>query len=421
MIVVVRSPLLGFFVFVGVGALACRSRDPAKPPAQGSAIVRPSKTTAAPLVTGVPPSSAARIEAHAPLPAASARGSTQNPRVVAYETPSAKGVHPADIPKQGCAQALSLGRGAASRDDWGQAAAHFVRAVGCDPASAAARGELGNAELRKGNPTGALPILREAEGAAEDTPTRRAIAHNLNKAYELARAPELARRAGLREERLKNPGRTAGGGSACPVVVVRNETAIKQGSWLEAYRQIGFSDAPKPRTAAEARRLCCWSSSAGEAPKLDEGCNERDEWMIASATSAFALDGTFVWRLGEDRAAWSRGYPQGGTFCPLGQSSSASGAEARRVGEFLVIEANTTQYVPDLPAAGGAGADDGATPPCIAVGTTRTLELFDLGLGRGFSLQSLGADVRVELEPERHALRLAGTFCDERVSLAELP
>ena len=99
----------------------------------------------------------------------------------------------------------------------------------------------------------------------------------------------------------------------------------------------------------------------------------------------------------------------------MDEPSSASGVEAWRVADFIAIEVSRTSYVPDLPSTPGTSA------PCVAVGVTRKVDLFDLGLGKGFSLLSLAADVRVELEPEQHAVRLQGPFCDERVSLASVP
>jgi hypothetical protein len=68
--------------------------------------------------------------------------------------------------------------------------------------------------------------------------------------------------------------------------------------------------------------------------------------------------------VGNDRVVWSASYSSGGTFCPFGDASSASGACVRRVGDFLVIESSSTSYVPDT---GGEPGDQ----PCIAVATSR--------------------------------------------------
>jgi hypothetical protein len=63
----------------------------------------------------------------------------------------------------------------------------------------------------------------------------------------------------------------------CPVLVVPDDASIKQGRWLDAYRDVGFPDAAKPQTSAEARRLCCWNDSPSEGQKLSDTkfCGER--------------------------------------------------------------------------------------------------------------------------------------------------
>lgn len=399
---------------VVLGATACRAREAKRSQTAGPGVVVSAKAATL-AASGVPSAPERAAPLLTPPLAASASVATRDPRVLVYAKPSAAGVREDDVPSQGCDQALALGRRSAGTGDWASAAKHFVRAVGCDPDSAMARGELGNAELRRGNVEGAITILREAEGVAPPGAVQRAIAHNLAKAFEAANASEMAQRARSREARLLSKAHSGDSGSACPVVVIRNDASIKQGSWLEAYGEIGFDDAPKPKTQDDARRLCCWSRSAGDVAKLADDCEQLDTWSIENWTSAFASQGNFVWRLGHDRAAWSTAYAHGGTFCPLDEPSSASGVEAWRVADFIAIEVSRTSYVPDLPSTPGTSA------PCVAVGVTRKVDLFDLGLGKGFSLLSLAADVRVELEPEQHAVRLQGPFCDERVSLASVP
>jgi hypothetical protein len=84
------------------------------------------------------------------------------------------------------------------------------------------------------------------------------------------------------------------------------------------------------------------------------------------------------------------------------------------VGEFLVVEHDETSfaYVPDGPEA--------SDRPCAAVGEVHAVDLYDTGLERGFSLDGLAADVRVELHPGEHALTLQGRFCGERIQLADV-
>jgi hypothetical protein len=400
------APVLGIGLLV-LAAIGCRARDTRSGAPQK--LAREAAPTAIP--GGTPRASSTALPSAAP-PLPAAETPHKNPRLIAYAQPAVDDEH--NIATKGCPQALALGRRAASAGEWDKASNYFLRAVGCDPPSALARGELGYAELRSGDVSNAIDILRDAEGAAEGGAVQRAITHNLSKAYEAANAPELARRARLREARLQGKPVAAEDGSMCPVLVIPDDASIKQGSWLDAYQDVGFQGEAKPRTSDEARRLCCWIDSPYEGQKLSDGCDDGKSWTIAHWTSAFAALENVVWPLGPDSAAWSTAYPRGGTFCPAATASSASSVEARRIGDFLLVETSTSSYLPDFEVAPGTDT------PCITRSTSRRVDLFDVGLRRGFALVGLAADVQVELDPEHHAVTLVGKFCGERVALASV-
>jgi hypothetical protein len=395
---------IGLVVLAAVG---CRARDTRSGPPQ-----KPTRAAAPAATLGDTPRAPSTPLPSAAPPAPRAETPHKNPRLIAYAQPAVDDDH--NIATKGCPQALALGRRAASAGEWDKASNYFLRAVGCDPTSALARGELGYAELRCGNVSNAIDVLRDAEGAAAGGAVQRAITHNLSKAYEATNAPELARRARLREARLQGEPAAAEDGSMCPVLVVPDDASIKQGSWLDAYQDIGFPGAAKPQTSGEARRLCCWIDSPYEGQKLSDACEDGESWTIAHWTSAFAALENVVWPLGPDRAAWSSAYRRGGTFCPRATASSASSVEARRIGDFLLVESSTSSYLPDFEVAPGTDT------PCITSSTSRQVDLFDVSLKRGFSLAGLAADVQVELDPEHHALTLVGKFCGERIGLASV-
>jgi hypothetical protein len=308
----------------------------------------------------------------------------------------------------GCDKELALGRSAARRGDWAGASQHFVRAVGCEPESAMARGEYGHAELEKGDASVAIDVLREAEGYATDPAVQRAIAHNLATAYEATKASELARRARLRAAAGKDAGPEV---TACPVMIVPGGN-IRRGTWLEAHAELADWDQVKPASSNDARKRTCWASNLDGVMELGD-CAGESEWAIDQPIAPFRQMSRFVFALSEENAAFSVGYTRGGTFCPGGMPSLASNAEARRLGDFLIVESSEIGMQPV--------AEPGQSESsCVETWVSRDADLFDLHLGRGYSLTALARDVRVELHPEANAITLHGRFCNERIALATL-
>jgi len=315
------------------------------------------------------------------------------------------------VPTTGCDKALALGRSAARRGDWAEASQHFVRAVGCEPESAMARGEYGNAELKKGDASVAIDVLREAEGYATDIAVERAIGHNLAAAYEATKASELARRARLRAAAGKDAGREPES-TACPVMVVPGDN-IRRRTWLEAHAELAHWDQVKPASSNDARKRTCWGPNLDGVMELGD-CAGETEWAIDQPIAPFRQMSRFVWALSAEHAAFSVGYTRGGTFCPGGMPSLASNAEARRLGDFLIVESSEVAMQPV------AEPGQSSESSCVETWVSRDADLFDLHLGRGYSLIALARDVRVELDPEAHAVTLHGRFCNERIALATL-
>ncbi len=397
---------------------------PGPKPSQASASATPSQPVppaavpSPPAATSSPPppaSSAAKQNDSTKPKTSAARPATPREQTTLHfeRVPLQFGLEP---DKKASQAALAAGRRHAAKKDWAKAMRHFQRAVALDALNVSARGELGWALQQTGD--SGVHLLRSAESIAEmiEAPLqlRSAIVFNLARAYELERRPGLAQRAKRRSKLLR--GEKSAGSGACSVVVrVAEDSPFELLSWKEAHQRVAALGGPEwgidaPAPGVARKRLCEKVDLVSKGSFVAARSCEPGRVYVVHTESGPQRGEHSLWPLSDGRVVYSGDARIGiaGQAC--------EGAPARvplAAGPWAVsthVYAEPFLDPPEL---------EGFDHVCARLALVQTVDLFDAELGRSFSIEGLGAEVTIALDPRAQRVSINGPFCSERVELAQ--